>query len=107
LSIATTGASAKRSPLFGHHQQLFYAMLLPGFLGMVSVAGRRRALRGLRLLSLIVVLGLAALWVACGGGSPSTTPPPNTGTPTGNSTVTVSATSGTLQGSVKFTLTVQ
>jgi len=107
LSIATTGASAKRSPLFGHHQQLFYAMLLPGFLGMVYVAGRRRALRGLRLLSLIVVLGLAALWVACGGGSPSTTPPPNTGTPTGNSTVTVSATSGTLQGSVKFTLTVQ
>lgn len=108
LSIATTGASAKRSPLFGHHQQLFYAMLLPGFLGMVSVAGRRRTLRALRLLSLIVVLGLASLWVACGGSSPSsTTPPPNTGTPAGTSTVTVSATSGTLQGKTTFTLTVQ
>ena len=107
LSIATMGASAKRSPLFGHHQQLFYAILLPGFLGMVSVAGRRRTLRGVRLLSLIVVLGLAALWVACGSGSTSTTPPPNTGTPAGTSTITVSATSGTLQGKTTFTLTVQ
>jgi Bacterial Ig-like domain (group 3)/FG-GAP-like repeat/FG-GAP repeat len=107
LNIATTGPSALRLPLFGHHQQLFYAILLPGFLGMVSMAGRRRTLRGLRLLALIVVLGLPALWLACGGGSSGTTPPPNTGTPTGTSTVTVSATSGTLQGSTKITLIVQ
>jgi hypothetical protein len=40
LNIPTTGASALRSPLFKHHQQLFYAILLPGFLGMVSMAGR-------------------------------------------------------------------
>ncbi len=109
LSITTTGPSARRSPVFEHHQGLFYAMLLPGFLGMVSMAGRKRTLRGVRLLALIVVLGLSAMWVACGGGSSSggTTPPPNTGTPTGTSTVTVSAASGTLQGSTKITLTVQ
>ena len=81
----------------------------PGFLGMVSMAGRKRTLRGVRLLALIVVLGLSAMWIACGGGSSGggTTPPPNTGTPTGTSTVTVSAASGTLQGSTKITLTVQ
>jgi hypothetical protein len=90
-----------------HHQGLFYAMLLPGFLGMLSMAGRKRTLRGVRLLGLIVVLGLSAMWVACGGGSVSGGGTPNTGTPTGNSTVTVSAASGTLQGSTKITLTVQ
>jgi hypothetical protein len=61
LSITTTSASALRSPLLKHHQQLFYAILLPGFLGMVSMTGRRGTLRGLRLLALIVVLGLVAL----------------------------------------------
>jgi len=106
LSIATTGPTAKRSPVFGHHQGLFYAMLLPGFLGMVSMAGRKRTLRGLRLLALIVVLGLSAMWIACGGGS-SSGAPANTGTPAGTSSVTVSAASGTLLGSTKITLTVQ
>jgi hypothetical protein len=108
LNITTTGASALRSPLFKHHQQLFYAILLPGFLGMVSMAGRRRTWRGLRLLALIAVLGLSTLWVACGGSSNSGgNTRPNTGTPTGTSTVTVSAASGSLQGSTKITLTVQ
>ena len=104
LSITTTGPSAR---MLRHHQGLFYAMLLPGFLGMLSMAGRKRTLRGVRLLGLIVVLGLSAMWVACGGGSVSGGGTPNTGTPTGNSTVTVSAASGTLQGSTKITLTVQ
>ena len=104
LSITTTGPSAR---IFRHHQGLFYAMLLPGFLGMFSMAGRKRTLRGLRLLALIVVLGLSAMWVACGGGSTSGSGAPNTGTPTGTSSVTVSAASGTLQGSTKITLTVQ
>ncbi len=104
LSITTTGPSAR---IFRHHQGLFYAMLLPGFLGMFSMAGRKRTLRALRLLALIVVLGLSAMWVACGGGSASGSGAPNTGTPTGTSSVTVSAASGTLQGSTKITLTVQ
>jgi hypothetical protein len=107
LNITTTGASALRSPVFKHHQQLFYAILLPGFLGMVSMAGRRPTLRGLRLLALIAVLGLSALWVACGSSNSGSNTRPNTGTPTGTSTVTIGAASGSLQGSTKITLTVQ
>jgi hypothetical protein len=61
-------------------------------------------LRRLRLLALLVVLGLPALWLACGGSSGTAT---NHGTPPGNSTVTVSATSGTLQRSTTITLAVQ
>jgi hypothetical protein len=107
VSIDTTAADLRR-PQFGHHEQLFYAILLPGFLGMVSMTGRRRKLRGgLRLLALIVVLSLPTLWLACGGSSSTTTPSPTGGTPTGNSTVTVSAASGTLQHSTSITLTVQ
>jgi hypothetical protein len=106
LNISTTAASDLHWPQFGHHQQLFYALLLPGFLGMVSMAGRRRISRGLRLLGLVVVLGLAALWLACGGSS-TTKPPTNPGTPVGSSTVTVTGTSGTLQHTTTITVTVQ
>lgn len=107
VSITTTAASDLRWPQLGRHQQLFYALLLPGFLGVVSMSGRKRTLRGLRLLALIVVLCLTALWLACGGGSST---PSNPGTPTGTSTVTVSATTGgttPLQNTTTFTLTVQ
>jgi hypothetical protein len=104
LSITTTAASDLHWPQVGHHQRLFYAILLPGFLGMVSMAGHKRTLRRLRLLALLVVLGLPALWLACGGSSGTAT---NHGTPPGNSTVTVSATSGTLQRSTTITLAVQ
>ena len=106
LSITTTAASDLRWPVFGHQQGLFYAILLPGLLGVVSMRGRRRVLRGLRPLALIVVLGLPALWLACGGGS-SSTKPSNPGTPAGNSTVTIHATSGSLQRSIPITVTVQ
>jgi hypothetical protein len=107
LNISTTAASDLHWPQFGHHQQLFYALLLPGFLGMVSMAGHRRISRGLRLLGLLVILGLAGLWLACGGSSTTTKPPTNPGTPVGSSTVTVNATSGALKGSTTITVTVQ
>jgi hypothetical protein len=106
LNISTTAASDLHWPQFGHHQQLFYALLLPGFLGMVSMSGRRRISRGLRLLGLLVVLGLAGLWLACGGSS-TTKPPTNPGTPVGTSAVTVTGTSGTLQHTTTITVTVQ
>jgi subtilase family serine protease len=106
LTISTTAASDLRWPQLGHHQQVSYALLLPGFLGVVSMAGHRRTLRGLRLLALVVILSLPALWLACGGGSST---PSNPGTPTGTSTVTVSATNtaGTPGKPATFTLTVQ
>jgi hypothetical protein len=74
-------------------KSIFYALLLPGLFGIVFVAGART--RGLRLLSLIVILGFSTLWVAsCGGGGSSNTNPANPGTPNGNYTITVGATTG-------------
>jgi subtilase family serine protease len=109
LTIATTAPSARldRGPL-GRSRGLFYALLLPGFLGLVSVGNRKRTLRGMRLLSFIAVLALSALWMpACGGGSGTQS---NPGTPTGTSTVTVTATTGgtsALTHPVTITLSVQ
>jgi hypothetical protein len=111
LTISTTAPTSAglHWPRLGHYQQLFYATLLPGFLGMVSITGRKRTLRIMRLLALSLVLGLMGLWVACGGGSSSGGGGGggNGGTPTGTSSVTINATSGTLQHSTSITLTVQ
>lgn len=111
LTIATMAPSARldKAP-WRRSRGLFYALLLPGFLGLVlSTGNRQRAWRGLGLLSLIAVLGLSTLWMlACGGGGNST--PTNPGTPVGTSTVTVAATSaGTpaLMHQTTITLTVQ
>jgi hypothetical protein len=105
VTITTMASSDLRWPALGHSQELFYAMWLPGFLGVVTMAGHWRRSRALRILALIAVLSLTTVWVACG--SNSSNPPPKQGTPPGTSTVTVNATSGTLQGSTTFTLTVQ
>jgi hypothetical protein len=110
LSIATTAPSSRldRSP-FGRHGGIFYAMLLPGFLGLLIATGnRKRRLRGARLLSLIAVLALSTLWMpACGGSSSA---PSNPGTPAGTSSVTVTATTGgtsALTHTTTVSLTVQ
>jgi hypothetical protein len=109
LTITTTAPSARmdKNPL-GRSRRLFYALLLPGFLGLVVSAGsRKRTLRGLRLLSLIAVLALSTLWMpACGGGS-SSGGTSNPGTPAGTSSVTVTAAAGSLTHSVPVTLTIQ
>ena len=113
VTIATTPASARldKAP-FGHRRVIFYALLLPGFWGFVLLTGnRKRTWRGVHLLSLIAVLTLSVLWMpACGGGGSSTTPPSNPGTPTGTSSVVVTATSGgtaALSHQITVTLTVQ
>ena len=105
VTITTTASSDLRWPALGHPQRLFYAIWLPGFLGMVTIAGHRRKSRALQMLALIAVLSLTTVWVACGGSSSN--PPPKQGTPPGTSTVTVNATSGTLQASTTLKLTVQ
>ncbi len=89
VSIVTTAPSVIRGALGGN--RLFYALLLPGFFGVVLVAGSRT--RGLRLLTLIVVLACSTLWLgACSSSSKTHTP--TGGTPTGTTTVTISATTG-------------
>jgi hypothetical protein len=108
ISTAAPTSSGLHWPRFGHYQELLYATLLPGFLGMVSISGRKRTLRIMRLLSLSLVLGLVGLWVACGGGSTSGAGAGGKGgTPTGSSTIAVNATSGSLQHSTSITLSVQ
>jgi subtilase family serine protease len=106
LTIATMAPSAKLDKgLLGRQRGLIYALLLPGFLGLVlSTPNRKRAAR---VLSLVAVLALSTLWMpACGGGST----PKNPGTPVGTTAVTVSATTGgttPIVHTVSVTLTVQ
>ena len=109
MTINTTAPSTSMRASSSRGQALFFALLLPGFLGLVSAGSRKRALRGMRLLALFCVVGLSSLWLACGGGSGSgnSGPPPNSGTPVGQSTVTVTATAGSLSHSVTITLNVQ
>ncbi len=91
VTLTTTAPTAQLRPPLGG-SRIFFALLLPGLFGVVFVAGSRT--RGLRLLSLIVVLGFSTLWLGSCGGSSSNTSPKNPGTPTGTYTVTISATTG-------------
>ncbi len=92
VTLVTTAPTTQLRPPLGG-SRFFYALLLPGLFGVVFVAGSRA--RGLRLLSLIVVLGFSTLWLgSCGGGGGTNTSPTNPGTPTGNYTVTITATTG-------------
>ncbi len=107
IDLATTPPTTQLRPPFGG-SRIFYALLLPGLFGVVFAAGSRP--RGLRLLSLIVVLGFSTLWLGSCGGNNSTTTPNNPGTPANSYTVTVNATTGganPLTNSTTFTLVVQ
>jgi subtilase family serine protease len=99
FTLKTTSPTTQLRPLLGA-SRIFYALLLPGLFGIVIAAGSRA--RGLRLLSLIVVLGLSTLWLGSCGGSGGSTTLPNPGTPPGMYTVTISATTG---GAVPLTNT--
>jgi hypothetical protein len=109
MTVTTTAStSAQASPL-DRGSRIFYAALFPGMFGIVFVAGsRRRAQRGMRMLGMVVVLGAWTMSLgSCGGGNNSSTG--STGTPTGNYTITVNATTGgsaPISNSYQFTLTV-
>lgn len=112
FNITTTAPTSAALVPFNTGMRVFYAALLPG-LGIVFAAKpRRRWLRGMRLLSLILMLGFSTAWLAsCGGGSGGgESGTPNPGTPTGSYTITVNATAGGTapsSGPVTFTLAVQ
>jgi len=103
LTIQTKGPESLLGDPVRQDRQLFEAVLLPGFLGMMAMGGMRGIGRqGWLLLFLILTI----LWLpACGGSS--TTVPPTGGTPTGTSVVTVTATAGALTHQTKITLIVQ
>ena len=98
--ITTTAPSSAALRHSNRGSRTFYAVLLPGLLGILfTVTPRRRSARAMRLLGLFVALGFSTLWMAsCGGGSSSSggggTSDP--GTPQGTYTVTAK---GTVNGS--------
>jgi len=109
LTITTTAPTGRLRRPFDQGPSVFYAVLFPGLLGIVATIGmRKRSLSALRMLVLIALLTLSALWMtSCGGSSSSNK---NPGTPTGNYPITVNATTTTtppIQSSYKFTLSVQ
>jgi subtilase family serine protease len=109
LTITTAGPAA--GVHFPKGSGLFYALLIPGLLGVMLLSQGKNGLGHTRFLGLMVGLVCLTLWLpACGGGSSALPPaPPDPGTPVGNSTVTVTAagTGGAPSHSVKLTLTVK
>jgi subtilase family serine protease len=108
FNITTTAPTARLGSPFSRRGGVFYALLLPGLLGILITAGRRRpSARGMWLLGLIMVLSFSTLWlVACGGSSSNKNP----GTTKGTYTVKLSATSGgtnPISNSTQVTLIVQ
>lgn len=91
VSLQTTAPTAQLHPPLGG-SRFFYALLLPGFFGIVFAGGSRK--RGMRLLTLIMVLGFCTLWLGACGGNSTNTNPTNPGTPKGPYTVTIGATTG-------------
>lgn len=103
LTVSTTASSSARlnNPFLPWGGGALAAVLI--FIGVP-----RRRWRGL---TLMVILGMAmaGMCIGCGGGSGGSgnNPPANSGTTTGNYSVTVTATSGTMTSSVSIPLAVQ
>ena len=88
FNLVTTPKTVQLLRPFDRSRGIFYALLMPGFLGIV-VAGSGR--RSRRVISLLAILAGSTLWLgACGGSSGIK----NAGTPPSTYTVTVSATTG-------------
>jgi pro-kumamolisin-like protein/Big-like domain-containing protein len=110
IAVATTAATAT---LHSRPQPFLLAQWMIGTALLVSVViigGKQQRLRGLFLL--LIVAGTVVV-PSCGGGgsssggSSSAPPTSNPGTPAGNYTVTVTATSGSTVSKTGFTLVVQ
>jgi hypothetical protein len=123
FTITTTAptTSSLRSPFdrrLGHPSgsRTFYAVLLPGLLGILFTFGSRKRslpgkLKGTRMLGMILVLGLSTAWMSSCGGSNNSSQN-NPGTPAGNYIVTITASSGSgsatgATASTQVTLAVQ
>ena len=104
LEVTTTASSTALRPFNGPSWFIPSAGALLASLLLLLIPGRKR--RAKLAFGLVVFALLAAAFVACGGGSGST-PVSTPGTPTGNYTVTVTATSGKLSHSLNIPVTVQ
>ncbi|MFZ3266279.1 MAG: chitobiase/beta-hexosaminidase C-terminal domain-containing protein [Terriglobales bacterium] len=103
LTVTTTAAGAALRGSKPSSVRPIYALLFPGLAMVLGIAGRRRrALRGLQVLSVVVLLGLASELTSC-----SSTSAKNPGTPVGTTTASVTAsTSGSGGTSHTATLTI-
>ncbi|HTA25500.1 MAG TPA: protease pro-enzyme activation domain-containing protein [Terriglobales bacterium] len=110
LTITTTAPSASLRHEFGGGG-LFYALLLPGLLGVawLPLGNRKSRFHQARLLGLTVGLICLSLWVSSCGGTSTPPTPPNPGTPVGTTTVSIVATgaSGAPSHSVEILLTIK
>ena len=105
FQITTTAPTARLERPFDRGAKIFYATLFPGLLGIVLVAGSRKgALRGVRFLGLLLVLGFSTLWVASCGGSSSNK---SSGTPTGTYSITITGTATINGAPVNRQVTIQ
>jgi hypothetical protein len=105
FQIGTKAPTARLERPFDRGAKIFYATLFPGLLGMVLVAGsRKRALRGVRFLGLLFVLGFSTLWVASCGSTSSGKDP---GTPTGTYSITITGTATINGAPVNRQVTIQ
>lgn len=113
LTVATTSAAAALTPAIKRGSSIFYAtwLLFPAMvLGTAGVSGTKRKKVISYFLLTIAIAGCIFL-VACGGGSSSSSGGGggggSTGTPAGQYTVTVTATSGSTSHTETLNLTVQ
>ena len=103
-SVSTTAASAAVvHPRIRHSDVPLYALVLPGLGTLLGLGRLRKRLGGGRIALLAVALVLALGIDACGSGS---TTPSNPGTPPGASTITITATSGSIVHTATLALTV-
>lgn len=106
LTISTQGPTIAQCRQESH-RAILCVVLLPGFFGILSIAGSRtRSVHSWRLLGLAMAVGFCLLWLSsCGGSNGNTT----SGTPRGSSAILVNATTGganPITASTGFTLTV-
>jgi hypothetical protein len=111
MTITTVATSARFDQTVSPGKALFYAMLFPGFLGLVSVGAKRTRCR-MRLLAVLCVVGFCLACLACSSSSSSSSSSGSghttgSGTPAGTSTVIVTAAAGSLSHQTAITLTVQ
>jgi trimeric autotransporter adhesin len=112
LTVTTTAATSSSAlvPAIKHPSNIFYAtLLLPAMLFSTAGMGSSRRKKAISCILLVLAVAGCVFLVACGGGSGSSTPPPggSSGTPSGSYTITVTGTSGSINQTETFTLTVQ
>jgi uncharacterized repeat protein (TIGR03803 family) len=109
LQVTTTGSSSASlvQPANGMGTRLMYALTLPGFFAAAGLFGRRKGYpRWRKMLMLAVLFCMGGLMTACSGGS-GTSAPLNNATPSGTSTVIVTATDGSQSAALNLTIVVQ